>query len=164
MKLGITGHQTVVNQEWVIGEIRNLLISQTKQFFAITSLAVGADQIFALEALKCGGDLQVIIPFPEYNKVFDERGRLAYESLLSKAHIVEVMKKAGTNEEAYYEAGKRVVDLADLIVAVWNGEPAQGLGGTADIVLYAKAMKKPCIHINPVIKTIEYINWAKELQ
>ena len=29
---------------------------------------------------------------------------------------------------AFFEAGKRVVDESDWLVAVWDGQPARGLG------------------------------------
>ena len=32
------------------------------------------------------------------------------------------------------DVGRRVVDLVELMIAVWNGQAAQGLGGTADVV------------------------------
>jgi hypothetical protein len=54
---------------------------------------------------------------------------------------------------SYLAAGKRVVDMSDVMVAIWNGKPAEGLGGTADIVQYALAQKKPVIHINPTART-----------
>jgi hypothetical protein len=31
-----------------------------------------------------------------------------------------------------------VVEASELLVAVWDGEPARGLGGTADVVAYAR--------------------------
>ncbi|MEO5877101.1 MAG: hypothetical protein ABIQ26_19070, partial [Streptosporangiaceae bacterium] len=41
-------------------------------------------------------------------------------------------------DEAYLVAGHRVVKRSDLLLAVWDGRPAGGLGGTADIVAYAR--------------------------
>jgi len=38
-----------------------------------------------------------------------------------------------TDEDAYMAAGRRVVDLSDVMIAVWNAKPAKGKGGTADI-------------------------------
>jgi hypothetical protein len=35
------------------------------------------------------------------------------------------------------EGGKVVVDRAEVLIAVWDGLPARGLGGTADVVAYA---------------------------
>jgi len=48
------------------------------------------------------------------------------------------------------EAGEKIVEEADIVVAVWDGKPAAGLGGTADIVEYARELEKPLIWINPL--------------
>jgi hypothetical protein len=45
--------------------------------------------------------------------------------------------------DAYLEAGVRTVDECDLLLAVWNGEPAAGRGGTGEIVAYARTQEKP---------------------
>jgi hypothetical protein len=42
-----------------------------------------------------------------------------------------------------------MVDVSDIVVALWDGEPARGRGGTADIVAYARAMAKPLLVVNP---------------
>ncbi len=39
-------------------------------------------------------------------------------------------------------AGRAVADRSDLLLAVWDGAPAAGLGGTADIVRYAEERGK----------------------
>ena len=46
----------------------------------------------------------------------------------------------------FLRAGRRVVDLSDRLFAVWDGEKARGVGGTAEIVDYARASGKPVTH------------------
>ncbi len=46
-------------------------------------------------------------------------------------------------------AGQRVVDLTELVVVVWDGEVARGVGGTADIVDYAKAKGRELLIVWP---------------
>jgi len=48
------------------------------------------------------------------------------------------------------EAGESIVNEADVLVAVWDGKPAAGLGGTADVVTYARNLGKPLIWINSI--------------
>ena len=36
------------------------------------------------------------------------------------------------------DAGKVVVDRSSVVLAVWDGQPSRGLGGTADVVAYAR--------------------------
>jgi hypothetical protein len=52
-------------------------------------------------------------------------------------------------EEAFWSAGRYVVDHADQVLAVWDGQQAGGLGGTADVVAYARAKRKPVTRIWP---------------
>jgi hypothetical protein len=65
------------------------------------------------------------------------------------------------SEEAFYEAGKRVVQISDLMIAVWNGKPAAGLGGTADIVKYSLASGKPVVHLHPESKTSQILETSQ---
>jgi hypothetical protein len=44
------------------------------------------------------------------------------------------------------DAGRRLVDDADEIIAVWDGKPARGYAGTADVVRYAISRGRP-IHV-----------------
>jgi len=53
------------------------------------------------------------------------------------------------SETAFWEAGKRVVETSDYMIAVWNGLPAKGLGGTADIVRFCVTSGKRVVHVNP---------------
>jgi hypothetical protein len=41
------------------------------------------------------------------------------------------------------------VNRSDRLLAVWDGKPAQGLGGTGDIVAYAKSRGLPTTVIWP---------------
>ncbi|MBA7569052.1 hypothetical protein ES708_10789 [subsurface metagenome] len=89
-----------------------------------------------------------------YERNFDEAGAQGYRNLVGHAEI-EVLHVPGTEEDAYLAAGKRVVDLADVMIAVWNGQPAKGKGGTADIVAYAAANGVPVVLVNPIDRTVE---------
>lgn len=153
INIGITGHQRLDDQaDWadVLEKIDAELIRHGEHIVGITSLAIGADQLFADSVLEHGGSLYVVVPFEGYETKFSEGpSRDAYVRLLAKASTMEILEKSGTEEEAYLAAGKRVVDLADEIIAVWNGQPAAGLGGTADVVDYARSVGKPVTVITP---------------
>lgn len=154
MKVGLTGHQKLDNLrdwEWVKVEIDKILTSLPSPITGITSLAIGADQLFAKAILHHKGSLEVILPFPEYEDTFDESpDRERYQQLLNAASKVNVMQRTGSDEECYFAAGKMVVNEADLLLAVWNGKPAAGLGGTGDVVRYAQQRQKRIIHLNPI--------------
>jgi hypothetical protein len=53
------------------------------------------------------------------------------------------------------------VSGSDVLMAVWDGQPARGKGGTAEVVEYARALGKPLILINPATLEIQRENWDK---
>lgn len=119
-------------------------------FLGVTSLAAGADQEFADEVVRLGGSLWAVIPSRDYETTFTSLVTLhRYESLLDRSALVEFMDFPEPSEEAYLAAGRRVVDLSDVVVAVWDGLPAKGKGGTADVVAYAARCQKPIVRIWP---------------
>ena len=134
-----------------------LLPTLPKPLIGITCLAMGADQLFAEAILRSFGTIEAILPFPEYEMTFDEKTQQHYWQLLKQASKVTVLARQSSEEESYLNAGEAVVDLSNMIVAVWNGSPAAGLGGTADIVEYARHQKKQLVWLNPVLQQINYL-------
>lgn len=154
MRIGITGHQRLKERagwQWVSSQLDGLLNELGRPLIGVTSLAVGADQLFANAILRHGGSLEAIIPFAGYENTFSERkDREEYERLLTSASKVEILEKHGSDEEAYLAAGKRMIELSDILIAVWDGKPAAGLGGTGDAVNYALQRRKKTVHLNPI--------------
>ncbi len=147
MKIGITGHQRLKNSsDWTKVQTRltGLLDKAEKPLIGLTSLAIGADQMFAEAVLQCGGTIEAIIPFYGYEMKFNEGpDREAFQRLLEQASRIETLEKQGTDEEAFLAAGKRIADVCDNMIAVWDGQPAAGIGGTGDIVNYCNSYGKP---------------------
>jgi hypothetical protein len=158
MRIGVTGHQKLdepANWEWVKREMERFLASLSLPLTCVTSLAVGADQLFANAVLRHGGELEAILPFPEYESTFTEtHDRREYARLLKLASKVEVLERHGSHEDAYFASGKRMVDTSEIILAVWDGKPAAGRGGTGDVVNYARRQKRRTIHLNPITQKI----------
>lgn len=159
MRIGVTGHQRLAEPEawdWVRSQIDMILEHAASPLIGISSLAIGADQMFAESVLGHGGVLEVVIPFPEYEERFTtEREREVYRWLLKHAARRIVLDRAGSDEESYCAAGWLIVDSADLLIAVWDGVPAKGLGGTGDVVRYAEQTGKPVVHIDPIKRRVE---------
>ena len=158
MRVGVTGHQRLnepARWSWVKRELDHLLSSLSPPLIGITSLAVGAGQLFAIAVLQQGGSLEVVVPFTGYEFTSsDGHDRQEYTRLLQRALKAEVMEKQGSNEDAYYASGRRMVNESDLIVAVWDGKPAVGLGGTGDVVNYALQQRKRTVQINPMTQEV----------
>jgi hypothetical protein len=151
MTIGITGHQDIPDQalDFVEKHIRQVL-STYPDLQCVSSLAVGADQLFARLALEHAAVLHAVIPSEHYETTFtNQRDQSQYQALLKQAHITETLDFAQPSEEAFLRAGMRVADLSELLIAVWDGEGVQGKGGTADIVAYARQREKPVIIVWP---------------
>ena len=73
--------------------------------------------------------------------------RREFEVLLARARLVETVPRAPTREAAYELAGHWIVEHSDILVALWDGEPARGQGGTADIVAFAVERARPILWI-----------------
>ena len=157
MRLGITGHQRLddpIGWRWVEGALTKILDDAETPLVGVSSLAIGTDQLFASLVVHRDGKIHVIIPFAGYERVFDADHVHAYREMLAKAALVQVLQTPGTDEDAYLAAGRRVVELVDLMIAVWDGQPAKGKGGTGDIVIFAAEQGVPLVHINPADRTV----------
>jgi hypothetical protein len=156
MRIGITGHQHLEDSkewQWVESELDNIIRDLATPLVGVTSLAIGADQLFANVVIRNGGNIEVVIPFSGYERNYKAGEELrSYDRLLKCARVIDVLTHTSSHQEAYLEAGKRVVDTSDELIAVWDGKPAQGVGGTGDIVDYARKTGKHGFHVNPLLR------------
>jgi hypothetical protein len=129
--------------------IGGVLRSHRGELMGVCSLAVGADQLFAQAVLDAGGTLHVVIPCERYDETFGRADLVRFRELLGSAAQVETLANPEPTEKAFLNAGYRVVDLCDLLVAVWDGEPARGLGGTADVLDYARSAGRETVIVWP---------------
>jgi hypothetical protein len=94
--------------------------------------------------LDVGGLLYVVIPAARYRDGFeDEDAKRGYDELMDRATYAEPLDHVESTEEAQMAGGRAVVDHSDLLVAVWDGKPARGHRGTADVVAYARGRGVP---------------------
>jgi hypothetical protein len=142
--IGITGHQNIPAGALLGIEerIRGILLPHRARGLAgIGSLAAGADQLFARCVLDLGGSLEVVLPCEGYETTFASTAeRRCYEAILTAATTVGRLPYPEPSEEAFMAAGTVVADRCELLIAVWDGLPAEGLGGSADVVRYARGI------------------------
>jgi len=104
----------------------------------VSSLAEGSDRIVAEAGLATGFALQAILPFAraEYERDFEtEMSRREFETLLLRAgDVLELDGAADQRPRAYEAAGLFMLANIDVLIAIWDGEVAAGVGGTAQIV------------------------------
>jgi hypothetical protein len=156
MKVGISGHQDLGPVEkitWVREELRSQL--DCRSFSSgVSSLAAGADQLFARVVLELGHNIEVVIPCGQYESAFEDADAVqTFRWLKAKAARSYLLEFPAPSEEAFFAAGRRVVEISDLLFAVWDGKAAAGAGGTADVVKYALKHRRQVLHINPIAKT-----------
>jgi len=113
----------------------------------LSALAEGADRLVAEVGLAFSGtELHALLPLPpeDYRRDFATAdSRAEFDALLARASSVEVLPPPGTREAAYANVGRALVDRCDVVVAIWDGGPARGPGGTADVVAYARETGRP---------------------
>lgn len=153
-RIGITGHMnlTPATVELVDQAIRQALTGYPPgELIGVSCLAAGADSIFAQAVLDAAGVLEVILPAADYRqtKVKPEHAT-RFDELVSRATQVTVMPYPESNRDAYQAANQTLVSSCDRLFAVWDGQPAGGKGGTADVVQHARTLHTPVEIIWPV--------------
>lgn len=112
--------------------------SSAPHLVVVSPLAEGADRLVAHAALANGFPLHCPLPFArdEYERDFTtEASRREYRALLARAATVRELPGTRAREgEAYAAVGRVVVNESDVLLAIWDGEPARGDGGTARVV------------------------------
>ncbi|HUE79584.1 MAG TPA: hypothetical protein VMN38_08135 [Sphingomicrobium sp.] len=121
------------------------------RFVFVSPLAEGADQIAAEIALELGFALQAVLPFArdDYRRDFSgDRAGARFDALIARCEsVLELPGVRSDAPEAYMMAGRATVAHCDVLIAVWDGLPARGRGGTAEVVQLALKRGIPVVHL-----------------
>jgi hypothetical protein len=174
LRIGVTGHRDLAGRANEIEDsvrtildrieqavqsqiqnnfIRKLYADAPPLFQLASSLAEGADRIVARLALARGWKLVAPLPFARSDYETDFPQTIAeFRGLLSDLAVAggEIVELDGTRQKetaSYYGAGRFIVEHSDLLVAVWDGKPAKGEGGTAQIVAEACGADVPVLQV-----------------
>jgi len=156
-RVGVTGHQKLGRSgdwDWVSKSVDFQLYQLEKPLLCLTSLAVGADQLVAQLIIAQGGALYAVLPFRDIERTLSPNNLPKFLSLVKQSQVEVLSSPPGDDEEAFLAAGKRVVDLCEVLFAIWDGKPARGKGGSGDVVSYARQVKRKTIHFNPETQTV----------
>lgn len=120
----------------------------------VSALAEGADRIVARAGLRQGWQLQAALPFSrrEYELDFpSSHSREEFNHLLEAAASVMDLGYSRETEtsQGYIAVGQVLARNCDLLVAIWDGEPAVGPGGTAQVVEAALKEGVPVVWMLP---------------
>lgn len=186
LSVGITGHRSGALSDEAVASLASrisevvaalgaggtALLDSERSFFStapaalrfVSAIADGSDQIAAEAALSLGWELQAILPFRrgEYREsLADSSSRKSFDELLERAtRVLELPGDDPGDVEAYAMAGRATVAHCDVLIAVWDGLPSRGRGGTADVVQMAIARGRPVVHIPPDPRAASKLLWA----
>jgi hypothetical protein len=116
------------------------------QYTVLSSLAEGADRLIAEEALAREMSLLVLLPVEhaEYmNDFLTLESKRDFMRLLTRARDVIELPEQKTRTRSYDAAGQYLLHHSNALLAVWDGRPEQGVGGTGAIVEGARRLALP---------------------
>ena len=184
--VGVTGHRSEVLEKGNVEDLRKrvrdslllleqsarALLEQARECFAegparlrfVSPIADGADQIAASIALELGWELQAVIPFARdvYRaSLANDAGRERFDRLVEQAYcVLELPGDLNDSVDAYVMIGRATVAHCDALIAIWDGEPPRGRGGTAEVVQLALSRGTAVVHV-PVVPQFETrVLWA----
>ena len=132
-------------------------------FTVLTALAEGADRYVAETILERPNvEIEVVLPLTadDYIEDFETAAsRAEFRRLLALVRQPVALRArplaadcapselAEARKRAYEDLGRYLVQHCDVLLAVWDGEPARGRGGTAEVVQYARSIGRPVVVI-----------------
>lgn len=155
--VGVTGHRDIPSDEFpaLAARVTELLKTLRREFpglplLMLNPLADGGDRIAARAAAAM--DVQLFVPLPfardEYERDFDTPESLAeFRELIADARVRELPLAPGVSAEEiairgparnrqYAQLGMFISSHCQVLLALWDGEPSDALGGTAQVVDY----------------------------
>jgi len=180
LSVGVTGHRADVLPQGGVAALRDRiratlelitaagaeLLEKERDCFApgpcrhrfVSPLADGADQIAAEVALELDWELDVILPFKRsaYRASLASDGaRQRFDDLLKRgACLLELPGDPEDGLDAYVMTGRATVAHCDMLIAVWDGRPPRGRGGTGEVVQFALSRGTAIIHV-PIDSAVE---------
>lgn len=153
--VGFSGHRKLANPDAVAKGIREALdrlAANRSPLAAVSSAASGADTLFVEEVARRHLPYLLVLPFPKsrFEKDFIPDDWRRISPFIENATHVEEIAGEESADAAYMETGIRTADRADVMIAVWDGKSAAGLGGTGDVVNYARKFRTPLIIVDPL--------------
>jgi hypothetical protein len=117
----------------------------------VSPVADGADQITAELALELGWELQAILPFEReaYRASLANHGaRERFDALIERTVcLLELPGDPSHTLDAYVMTGRATVAHCDVLIAIWDGLPPRGRGGTGEVVQLALTRGTAIIHV-----------------
>lgn len=139
MTVMVTGHrpQRLRGQEKKVSAAVGELLDQLKPDKAISGMAQGADQIFAIAAIDRGIPLYCYFPYPRIK--YHPQEEYIIENASGCRNICNEFSR-----DSYEVRDHAMVDDSDIVIAVWDGFET---GGTWNTIKYAREKGKDIRYI-----------------
>jgi hypothetical protein len=173
LSVGITGHRADMIPDAGVEPLRAriretltliatagmALLAKERDWFAaapaqlrfLSPIADGADQIAAEIAVDMGWELEAILPFdrPSYRaSLGNDAARARFDAFVARAaSVLELPGDPANTLDAYVMTGRATVAHCDMLIAVWDGLPPRGRGGTGEVVQLALSRGSAVIHL-----------------
>lgn len=157
IRIGVSGHRLLTKKQEIKAGIDEVLahIAATfpgRDWVILSSLAEGADCLFVQKARQRQA-VKLIVPLPmpvdHYLETFTTRSaRREFLRLYQGAEKTVNIEPKLTSEKAFLAAGMYIVQHCELLVTIWNGQEALGLGGTGQIVALTRKKLLPMAWIH----------------
>lgn len=164
IRIGVTGHRYLESSSALAGLTTRVLDlvpstpSTDVRVGVVSALAEGADRLVAGEVFDHASKhrnearLEVVLPFDRDRyamlQEFSNEATTDFDSWLDRASSVTELGgewEPESIDRAYETASHHVVARSDVLVALWDGQPSRGKGGTADTLVFAAQLGKPSI-------------------
>ncbi|MCW1887528.1 hypothetical protein OKA04_22520 [Luteolibacter flavescens] len=139
--VGFAGHRRLVEpaavKAAIVTALREFRDGVEGELTGRASAAAGADLLFLEACRELGLAYSVVLPFPEerFQEDFDDDAEWARaRTLIDGAANVEIVPGNEVAPEAYHLAAREILDVCDAMLFLWDGQPARGIGGTAESV------------------------------
>ncbi len=166
LRIGVTGHRSNRLDEAALARLapvvqqvlRTCVQPGLRDRWLVSGMADGADLLVSAIGAEMGYRLEVILPFAKGAHVaaFPDAARRQFEALLARPGLAElaaidpgvVPPPGEARDAAFLAAGRRMLDRSAWLLAIWDGAPARGPGGTGQMVAEAIGRGLPVLWID----------------
>ncbi len=157
VKIAVCGHRQLSEAARLETGIQAAVMSlhtayPGRHYRVLSCLAEGADRLLANRLVhSLPAELTVLLPLPEAEYLKDFPTRESIEEFRNLKNLaIQVIEPAPgrVRPMAYRAANRSLVEACDVLIAIWDGAPARGSGGTGEAVRMARKVGRPLLWIH----------------
>jgi len=154
--IGVTGHRDLLDSElpMIRQRVRDMFAALAADFpdlpfLVMTPLAEGADRLVAEVASELDIPVVILLPMPRelYHSDFERDSRAEFDAMAALGELVELPLVSGNSAESvtnsraardlqYAQLGAYLAAHSHILLALWDGKPSEGAGGTGHVVQF----------------------------